>query len=121
MSNFTKSFLSDGAVGPYKFVKASATDGSVTLATGAGTLGATREVGAIDQQRLDVMLQGENYLTAGAAFPRFSELVADGNGNAIAAAPAAGHALASAAIALEPAVAAGDQVRVFIRPGCAVG
>lgn len=118
----SKAFDASGVIPPYTFAAFGGSDGVVTVANATSNIvGITPEVGAADGQRVDVTMMGEEYVTAGAAFTAGSQLVPNATGQAIAAAPAHAVVEPTYAVALESATAAGDVVRVVLRPGVVIG
>jgi len=117
MSNPTlsKNYLAAAALDPGRIVVLTADD-SVNLATSAtaASIGVTDEITVAANARVDVVLSGIAWVTAGAALTRGSPITADASGRAVAAA-AVGNRIVG--IALEAAAAAGDRIRVVIAQG----
>jgi hypothetical protein len=126
MSNvlLAKSYLAGAAIDPSRIVVLTAAD-TVGLATSAtaASIGVTDEIAVAAGQRVDVIVAGIAWVTAGAAVALGAQLTADAAGRAVTAVPAA--APAAGAIptvhrvvgsALEAAAAAGDRIRCVIAP-----
>lgn len=115
MNPHTKSFVAAGPIGHRRFVKFTANDGEVALATAATDLiaGVTDyPSGAKAGERIDVILLGPAEVVAGGAITPGANITAGADGVAVAA--AAGSATAGFVMT---AAAQGDFVRAFIQRG----
>ncbi len=119
MNATVKTFIASGAVSHRRLVKFTANDGEIAQASAA-----TDKIagvvdypgGALDGQRVDVVLFGIADVDFGGTVPPGSDVTSDANGKAVAAAPAAGVNNAIAGRALTSAVS-GDIAKTFINPG----
>jgi len=114
-----KTFVAGGAIGHRRLVKLGAADGVVlqgAAATDAVIGVADCPGGAVQGQRIDIVLLGFADVEFGGAVTRGNFLVSDASGRAVAAAPAAG---ANVAIAGRSYVSAilGDVMPALINPG----
>jgi len=109
----TKNFVADGDLEKYSFAAAGEDDGTAAQAAGATApiLGVTTIVGAADGERVDVILDGIAYVTAGGTIAYGAQVTANSAGKAVTA--STGH---SAGIALEAATA-DDVIPVLITRG----
>ena len=111
-----KSYTADGAIGKYCIVKAGSADGYVAQAAAATDLlfGVTSRVTADNAgDRVDVIRAGIAEVKYGGNVTRGQKLTADANGNAVAAAPAAGSNAQIIGVA-EVSGVSGDIGSVFI-------
>jgi hypothetical protein len=117
MSNvlLAKSYLAGAAIDPSRIVVLTAADtvGLATTAT-AASIGITDEITVASGQRVDVIVAGIAWVTAGAAVTLGAPLTADAQGRAVAAA-AVGDRIVG--FALEAAAAAGDRIRCIVAQG----
>jgi hypothetical protein len=79
--------------------------------------GVNTDLTIVSGERVEVMTHGIAWVEAGAAITIGLPLTSDASGRAVAAAPAAGVNNRIIGIALDAAVAAGDQIRVLLSPG----
>lgn len=120
----TKNFVAETAIPGGRLVKHGSTAGTVALATAAtdAICGASvSDVSAEAGERVDVVMLGLSYVTAGAAIVAGAPITADASGRAVAAAPAAGANARLAGFGHEAATALGDQVVCHIVPGVMQG
>lgn len=120
MSNpgLIKTFVAGGAIARYRIVRMSAADTVVQAAAATDALvGATTDIAADSGERTDIVMSGIAIIEAGAAIALTAFVTSDAQGRAVAAAPAAGANNRIVGIPLEPAVAAGDLIRVALSPG----
>lgn len=118
MTRIVKTFVASGAIGHRRQVKATATDGVVTLATAAtdDVIGVTDHPGgAADGGRIDVVLFGPAEVEGGGAIAFGKLFTSDATGRAVAAAPAAGINNGIGGRTLVT-VASGDFFRAFVNP-----
>lgn len=123
MTRFVKTFVASGAIGHRRLVKFTADEGVVALATAATDIiagVADYPSGAVDGERVDVVLFGPAEVVAGGVFAAGASLTAGAAGAAVAAAPAAGVNAFTAGFPLTPAVA-GDFVKAFVQRGVIQG
>jgi hypothetical protein len=110
-----KNFAAGGAIGAFRIVALSAADTVVQAAApGNFLLGVTDDVAALSGERCDIVMSGMCFVEAGAAFAVGARLTSDAQGRAVAAAPAAGVNNSIIGMAVDPAVAAGDLIRMMI-------
>lgn len=124
MSNPTliKTFAAGGAIAAYRIVRFSAADTVVQAAAVTEALaGVTTDVAPLSGERTDVVMGGIALIEAGGAIALTNFVTSDATGRAVAAAPAAGVNNRIIGIPLEPAVAAGDIIRVMLSPGSLQG
>lgn len=120
--NLIKTFTAGGAIAPYRIVRCSAADTVVQAAAATeALLGATMDVAPASGERTDVVLSGIAVIEAGGAIALTAWVTSDAQGRAVAAAPGAGVNHRIIGIPLEPAVAAGDLIRVALSPGSLQG
>jgi len=117
-----KAFTAGGAINPYRIVRLSAAE-TVVQATAAteSLFGVNTDLVIVSGERVEVMTVGIAWVEAGAAVALGSLVTADSVGRGVAAAPAAGVNNRHIGIALDAAVAAGDQIRVLLSPGSVQG
>lgn len=118
MTRYVKTFIASGALGHRRQVKATATDGVVTLATAPtdDIIGVVDyPSGATDGARVDVVLFGPAEVEGGGAIGFGKLFTTDANGRAVAAAPAAGvnNGVGGRTLA---GVASGDFFYAFVNP-----
>ena len=124
MSNplLMKGFTAGGAISPYRLVRFSAADTVVQAAAATESmLGVNTDLTIVSGERVEVLVQGIAWLEAGAAIALGGLVTADSLGRGVTAAPAAGVNNRHVGIALDAAVAAGDQIRVLLSPGSVQG
>ncbi|MFN7610467.1 MAG: DUF2190 family protein [bacterium] len=120
MSNLllAKAFTAGGAISPYRIVRFSAAETVVQAAAATEAMfGVNTDLTIVSGERVEVMTHGIAWVEAGAAITIGLPLTSDASGRAVAAAPAAGVNNRIIGIALDAAVAAGDQIRVLLSPG----
>lgn len=113
-----KNYIAGAAVPASRIVKNGASPGYAILNAAATTvsLGVTTEnISAATGERIDVIFDGIVIVEAGAAITFNTKLTSDGTGRAVTAV-ATNEVIG---IALEAATAAGDLIRMLIRPGIA--
>lgn len=113
-----KSYIAGAAVNPSRIVKNGATSGYVIQNAAATTVSlgvTTQNVSAATGERIDVVHDGIVLVEAGAAITFGVKLTSDGTGRAVTAV-ATNEVIG---VALEAATAAGDLIRMLIRPGIA--
>ena len=124
MSNpiLLKGFTAGGAINPYRIVRFSAAE-TVVLAAAAteSMFGVNTDLVIVSGERVEVMTQGIAWVEAGAAIAQGALVTADSVGRGVTAAPAAGVNNRHIGIAMDAAVAAGDQIRVLLSPGSVQG
>jgi hypothetical protein len=110
-----KSYLAGTALDPSRIVMLTAND-TVGLANSAtaASIGISDELAIAAGQRVDVLMTGIAFVTAGAAIARGAPLTADATGRAIPAATVGNRVVG---FALEDAAAAGDRIRCLISQG----
>jgi hypothetical protein len=118
MNPFTKAFVASGAIGHRKFVKPTANDGEVALATAAtdNIIGVTDfPSGAASGARIDVILFGPADIDVGGTVAPGALITTDAAGKAVAAAPGAGvnHFIGGRILVNG---ASGDIAKAFINP-----
>lgn len=118
----TKTMTAGAAVRGRRFVMFGATDLLAVEADGAAAaiLGASEQVDAALNDRVDVILVGTAEVVCGGVVTRGAWLTSDANGAAVAAAPAAGVNANFAGRALAAGVA-GDIISVLLSPGSVQG
>lgn len=124
MSNPTliKTFTAGAAIAAYRIVRCSAADTVVQAAAVTEALvGATTDVAPLSGERTDVVMGGIALIEAGGAITLAQFVTSDATGRGVAAAPAAGANNRIIGFPLEPAVAAGDIIRVMLSPGSLQG
>ncbi len=120
MSNLilAKAFTAAAAIAPYRIVRLASADTVEQAAAVANALiGVNTDLTIAANERVEVMVQGIAWVEAGAAISIGSLVTTDSVGRGVAAAPAAGVNNRHIGIALDAAVAAGDQIRVLLSPG----
>ncbi|MCW5657443.1 MAG: DUF2190 family protein [Burkholderiaceae bacterium] len=127
MSNqtLTKQLIAEGAISPNRFVKFGSTDEFVVQAAAAtdsiiGVYEGFGSVGAVANDRVDVVLGGLAEVKFGGAVTRGGEVTSDASGQAVASAPAAGSNNRLGGIAFASAVN-GDIARVIVALGMKQG
>jgi hypothetical protein len=83
--------------------------------------GVNTDLTIVSGERVEVMTHGIAWVEAGAAVALGAPVTADSVGRGVAAAPAAGVNNRIIGLALDAAVAAGDQIRVLLSPGLMQG
>ena len=124
MSNplLMKAFTAGGAIGAYRIVRMASADTVEQAAAVANALiGVNTDLTIVANERVEVAVQGIAWVEAGAAITIGSLVTTDSVGRGVAAAPAAGVNNRHVGIALDAAVAAGDQIRVLLSPGSVQG
>lgn len=124
MSNpgLLKSLIAGAALSAFRILKYSAADTVVLGAAATDSLiGVSNEVGAASGERQDVIFTGVAFVEAGAAITLGAFVTSDATGRAVTPAPAAGTNNRIIGIAMEPAAAAGDVIRVLIQQGSLQG
>ena len=124
MSNplLMKAFTAGGAISPYRLVRFSAADTVVQAAAATESMfGVNTDLTIVSGERVEVLVQGIAWVEAGAAITLGGLVTADSLGRGVVAAPAAGVNNRHVGIALDAAVAAGDQIRVLLSPGSVQG
>lgn len=124
MSNplLMKAFTAGGAIGPYRIVRIASADTVEQAAAVANALiGVNTDLTIVSGERVEVAVQGIAWVEAGAAITIGSLVTTDSVGRGVAAAPAAGTNNRHVGVALDAAVAAGDQIRVLLSPGSVQG
>ena len=124
MSNpiLMKAFTASGAISPYRIVRIASADTVEQAAAVANALiGVNTDLTIVSGERVEVSVQGIAWVEAGAAITIGSLVTTDSLGRGVAAAPAAGVNNRHVGIALDAAVAAGDQIRVLLSPGSVQG
>lgn len=124
MSNLilAKAFTAGGAISPYRIVRFSAAETVVQAAAATeSVIGVNTDLTIVSGERVEVMTHGIAWVEAGAAITIGAPVTADSVGRGITAAPAAGVNNRIIGLALDAAVAAGDQIRVLLSPGLMQG
>ncbi len=124
MSNplLMKGFTAGGAISPYRIVRLASADTVEQAAAVANALiGVNTDLTIVSGERVEVMVQGIAWVEAGAAITIGALVTTDSVGRGVAAAPAAGTNNRHIGVALDAAVAAGDQIRVLLSPGSVQG
>ena len=124
MSNLilAKAFTAAAAIAPYRIVRLASADTVEQAAAVANALiGVNTDLTIVANERVEVMVQGIAWVDAGAAISIGSLVTTDSVGRGVAAAPAAGVNNRHIGMALDAAVAAGDQIRVLLSPGSVQG
>lgn len=117
-----KNFTAAAAIAAFRIVKLSAVDTVVPAAAATdGLIGVNADVAPALGERCDVALQGIAFVEAGAAVALGAMVTSDAVGRGVTAAPVAGANVRVIGIALEPAVAAGDVIRVLLEAGVMQG
>jgi hypothetical protein len=117
-----KAFTAGAAIAPYRIVRLASADTVEQAAAVANALvGVNTDLTIVANERVEVMVQGIAWVEAGAAITIGSLVTTDSVGRGVAAAPAAGVNNRHVGIALDAAVAAGDQIRVLLSPGSVQG
>jgi hypothetical protein len=119
MNPHIKTFVASGAIGHRRFVKFTANDGEVALATAATDkiAGVTDfPSGAASGERIDVVMFGPAEVVAGGAITPGALITAGAAGVAVAAAPSAGTSVTTGGFSMVGA-ASGDFVPVFVQRG----
>jgi hypothetical protein len=112
-----KNFTAGGAIAPYRIVTFSAADTVIQAAAATNPLiGVNDDVAPVSGERTDIIMAGIALIEAGAAFALTARITSDATGRAVAAAPSAGANVNCIGYPMEPAVAAGDLIRVLIAP-----
>lgn len=91
--NLIKNYIAETAVTKFRIVKWGTADGAVVPATATATdalIGVVGAFGAAAGERVDVIRSGLADVEYGGTVTRGQPLMADANGKAVAAAPAAG-------------------------------
>lgn len=112
-----KAFTAAGAIAKRRIVTFSGTDGKVQQAASAAAapVGVTGIVGAVAADEvLDILMDGNRDVEAGAAFAQGVPVCADAQGRVIQCAPAEGVSAYAIGIALAPSGAAGQIVPISI-------
>lgn len=114
----TLTYLASAATPARRLVKAGASERLVAAATDGSVpiIGVTEQIPAVAGGSVDVIHSDVAVIEAGAAIPLSSPVTADGTGRGIAAAPAVGVNMWIVGINLEAATAAGDFIRVLVKP-----
>jgi hypothetical protein len=118
-----KQFVAGGAIADRRFVKFGANDDEVVQAAAATDLivGVSHQPGGVASgERIDVVLSGIAEVDAGGAITRGAKVTSDGNGKAVAAAPAAGANAQVGGIAIRT-YANNDVGEVFLSPSVMQG
>lgn len=99
-----------------KIVKLTANENEVNLATAATDqpIGVTTEDQATIGEGVEIMIEGETWVTAGAAVAIGARITADASGRGVTAAPAAGTNNGIIGIALSAAAGANNEFRVLV-------
>ena len=124
MSNLlmAKAFVAGAAINPYRIVRFSAADTVIQAAAATESMfGVNTDLTIAANERVEVMVQGIAWVEAGAAITIGALVTTDSVGRGVAAAPAAGTNNRHIGVALDAAVAAGDQIRVLLSPGSVQG
>ena len=124
MSNplLLKGFTAGGAISPYRIVRFSAAETVIQAAAATEAMfGVNTDLTIVSGERVEVMTHGIAWIEAGAAIALGLPVTADSLGRGVAAAPAAGVNNRIIGLALDAAVAAGDQIRVLLSPGLMQG
>jgi hypothetical protein len=117
-----KGYTAGGAINPYRLVRFSAAETVVQAAAATESMfGVNTDLTIVSGERLEIMTQGIAWVEAGAAITSGALVTADSLGRGVTAAPAAGVNNRHVGIALDAAVAAGDQIRVLLSPGSVQG
>ena len=124
MSNplLLKGFTAGGAISPYRIVRFSAAETVIQAAAATEAMfGVNTDLTIVSGERVEVMTHGIAWVEAGAAITIGAPVTADSLGRGVTAAPAAGVNNRIIGLALDAAVAAGDQIRVLLSPGLMQG
>jgi hypothetical protein len=117
-----KGFTAGGAISPYRIVRFSAAETVVQAAAATEAMfGVNTDLTIVSGERVEVMTHGIAWVEAGAAITIGAPVTADSVGRGVTAAPAAGVNNRMIGLALDAAVAAGDQIRVLLSPGLMQG
>jgi hypothetical protein len=117
-----RAFTAGGAISPYRIVRLASADTVEQAAAVANALiGVNTDLTIVSGERVEVMVQGIAWVEAGAAITIGALVTTDSVGRGVAAAPAAGTNNRHIGVALDAAVAAGDQIRVLLSPGSVQG
>jgi hypothetical protein len=117
-----KGFTAGGAISPYRIVRFSAAETVIQAAAATEAMfGVNTDLTIVSGERVEVMTHGIAWVEAGAAVALGAPVTADSVGRGVAAAPAAGVNNRIIGLALDAAVAAGDQIRVLLSPGLMQG
>jgi len=117
-----KAFTAGGAINPYRIVRFSAAETVVQAAAATESMfGVNTDLAIVSGERVEVLTQGIAWVEAGAAIAQGALVTADSVGRGVTAAPAAGVNNRHIGIAMDAAVAAGDQIRVLLSPGSVQG
>jgi hypothetical protein len=117
-----KGFTAGGAISPYRIVRFSAAETVIQAAAATEAMfGVNTDLTIVSGERVEVMTHGIAWIEAGAAIALGLPVTADSLGRGVAAAPAAGVNNRIIGLALDAAVAAGDQIRVLLSPGLMQG
>jgi Uncharacterized conserved protein (DUF2190) len=112
-----KNLTAAGLITPYRVVAYDVVEGKVKQATGPTdkVVGCSGVIGAAaDGERIDVLMDRNRTLEAGAAFGQGDWLVSDAQGRVVGAAPGAGATHYAIGQALEASTAAGQLVTIHI-------
>jgi hypothetical protein len=117
-----KAFTAGAAIAPYRIVRLASADTVEQASTlGQALIGVNTDLTIVANERVEVAVQGIAWVEAGAAIAIGALVTTDSVGRGAAAAPAAGTNNRHIGIALDAAVAAGDQIRVLLSPGSVQG
>jgi hypothetical protein len=117
-----KGFTAGGAISPYRIVRFSAAETVIQAAAATEAMfGVNTDLTIVSGERVEVMTHGIAWVEAGAAITIGAPVTADSLGRGVTAAPAAGVNNRIIGLALDAAVAAGDQIRVLLSPGLMQG
>lgn len=112
-----KAITAAGAIAKRRIVTFSGTEGKVQQAASAAAIpvGVTGIVGAVAADEvLDILMDGNREIEAGAAFSQGDPICADAQGRAILCAPGSGVVAHAIGFALAPSGAAGQIVPISI-------
>lgn len=117
-----KNGTAEGAIAPFRIVKAGSADGNYLQAAAATDflIGVCEAVGPAAGERLDVVKVGIADVEYGGTVTRGQPITSDANGKAVAAAPAAGSNVRIIGFA-EVSAVAGDISPMLIAPGVMQG
>lgn len=115
---FTKNYVAEGAVNPFRIQARGTADGQVVqCAAATGTMfGTTGSLGAADTERVDVHQGGQPDVEYGGNVTRGDPLTSDASGRAVTAAPAAAANVRIIGFAVDDAVL-GDVAPYDHAPG----
>jgi hypothetical protein len=117
-TGLTLAYIAGVAMPARRLVKQGPADKFVVMAIDGGVpiIGVSEQIAVAAMAPVDVIHSEVAVVEAGAAIALSSPITADASGRAITAAPAAGVNMWIVGITLEAATAAGDFIRVLVKP-----